>query len=84
MRLDLGGKRLVGGQDLRDNRAMNQEPRLLLTTRNLELTDSIRFFVEEQLDKLFEHASQIERIRVELDLEKRSKTHAGEATIRPA
>ena len=57
---------------------MKEEPKVLLSTRNLELTDSIRCLVDDNLDKLFEHSTAIERARVELALESHSKTHAEE------
>lgn len=43
---------------------------LIISGRHLELTDSLKYFVKEKMDKLFRHEDRILRIRVELEAEK--------------
>ena len=40
---------------------------LILTGRHIELTDALKTFVKEKVDKLFRHETRIIRIRFELD-----------------
>ncbi|MBD5778216.1 ribosome-associated translation inhibitor RaiA [Pelagicoccus sp. NFK12] len=57
---------------------MNPNRNVEIVGRRLELTESIRGKVSEMVGKLCEHDSDISRIRVELELERHSKTHQGE------
>jgi len=43
---------------------------LIISGRHLELTDSLKYFVTEKMDKLFRHEERIIRIRVELEADK--------------
>jgi putative sigma-54 modulation protein len=43
---------------------------LIISGRHLELTESLKTFVREKTEKLFQHEARIVRIRVELDVEK--------------
>lgn len=43
---------------------------LIISGRHLELTDSLKSFVREKMDKLFRHEERIVRIRVELEADK--------------
>lgn len=43
------------------------EHELILTGRHIELTDALKRFVEEKVEKLFRHEDRIIRIRFELD-----------------
>ena len=47
------------------NRQNNHE--LIVSGIHLELTPSLKFFVQEKTDRLFRHAERIVRIRVELE-----------------
>ncbi len=57
---------------------MNPKSKVEIVGRHLELTESIKSKVNEMAEKLFEHDSDISRIRVELELERHSKTHQDE------
>lgn len=57
---------------------MNPNNEVEIVGRRLELTESIKGKVNELAAKLCEHDSDISRIRVELELERHSKTHRGE------
>lgn len=46
--------------------------------RRLELTDAIRHRVQEMADKLYEHDAEIDRLKVELEMERHSVTHQDE------
>ena len=43
------------------------ENELILTGRHIELTESLKQFIEEKAEKLFRHETRIIRIRFELD-----------------
>lgn len=43
---------------------------LIISGRHLELTDSLKYFVTEKMEKLFRHEERIIRIRVELEADK--------------
>lgn len=57
---------------------MNSNSKVEIVGRRLELTDCIRSKVSEMAAKLYEHDSDISRIRVELELERHAKTHEDE------
>lgn len=63
---------------MRDTLGMNPKREVEIVGRRLELTDAIKSKVEEMADKLYEHDASIDRIRVELELERHSSTHADE------
>jgi putative sigma-54 modulation protein len=43
---------------------------LIISGRHLDLTDSLKYFVTEKMEKLFRHEERIIRIRVELEADK--------------
>ncbi len=45
---------------------------LIISGRHIELTESLKSFVREKVDKLFRHEERIVRVRMELD---RDNTH---------
>lgn len=57
---------------------MNPRNEVEIVGRRLELTESIKGKVNEMAGKLYEHDSEISRIRVELELERHAKTHHDE------
>ncbi len=57
---------------------MNPKNEVEIVGRRIELTESIKIKVNEMADKLYEHDSDISRIRVELELERHAKTHHDE------
>lgn len=57
---------------------MNPKNEVEIVGRRLELTESIKSKVNEMAEKLYEHDSDISRIRVELELERHAKTHHDE------
>lgn len=57
---------------------MNPQSKIEIVGRRLELTEPIKSKVNEMAEKLFEHDSEISRLRVELELERHTKTHHDE------
>ncbi len=57
---------------------MNPQNEIEIVGRHLELTDAIKSKVNEMAEKLFEHDSDISRIRIELEMEPHAKTHHDE------
>ena len=49
---------------------MNNDNELILTGRHIELTDALKNFVQEKVDKLYRHETRIIRVRFELDIDK--------------
>ena len=43
---------------------------LIISGRHIELTESLKAFVREKVDKLFRHEERIVRVRMELDCDK--------------
>ncbi len=43
---------------------------LIISGRHIELTESLKTFVREKVDKLFRHEERIVRVRMELDCDK--------------
>ncbi len=43
---------------------------LIISGRHLDLTESLKTFVREKVDKLFRHEERIVRVRMELDCDK--------------
>lgn len=48
---------------------MKNTSELIMTGNGLELTDSLKRYIQDKTDKLFRHESRIIRIRVELGME---------------